>query len=298
VANFSADTVCKGHPIAFTNLSLCIGDIINSWQWNFGDNTPVSNVQWPVHTFTVAGTYIVSLIVTTQHGCIADTVIPVVVHENPAANFSYSFPGGASCFHQADSTYFTDQSTITGGNIINQWQWNFGDGFYSNQQNPVHKFNGPGTYYVTLTVTDIHGCIGHIIKPVTLSDGPLASYTYAVSGCDSAYFTNHSIGQQIPIVSYYWDFDDIPSGIANQSTDVNPVHVFLTPVTKTYFVKLIATDSLGCSDTLIKPVTVSKPVAGYSVENSCIDMAAQFYDESYSDSAFIVSWICYLCFSS
>jgi PKD repeat protein len=290
VASFSADTACKGTPTHFQNLSYCLGDNINSWEWNFGDGTGSTNVQWPVHTFTSAGTFNVSLVVTTLHGCTADTVIPVVVHENPVANFSYASPGGTSCFILGDSTHFTDLSTITGGNIINHWQWNFGDGGSSTEQNPVHKFTIAGTYFVTLSVMDIHGCQNTIIKPVILSEGPMASYTYTISQCDSVSFINHSVSVQLPVVSWFWDFDDVPSGVNNFSTEENPAHHFYTPVTKTYHVKLIVTDSLGCSDTLIGPVTVSKPVANFRVENSCIGEGTTFFDLSVSDSNFIASW--------
>ena len=44
---------------------------------------------------------------------------------------------------------FTDQST----GQITSWAWAFGDGFTSSQQNPVHVYQGPGTYTARLTVT-------------------------------------------------------------------------------------------------------------------------------------------------
>jgi PKD repeat protein len=48
---------------------------------------------------------------------------------------------------------FTDQST---GDIIS-WEWDFGDGSSSNQQNPSHTYTDPGTYTVSLTITDTEG---------------------------------------------------------------------------------------------------------------------------------------------
>jgi PKD repeat protein len=51
------------------------------------------------------------------------------------------------------SVHFTDQST--GG--ITSWQWDFGDGSSSNEQNPSHTYTDPGTYTVSLTVTDSEG---------------------------------------------------------------------------------------------------------------------------------------------
>jgi len=47
---------------------------------------------------------------------------------------------------------FTDTSTDPPGNPIAHWTWDFGDGFTSTEQNPVHEYTGPGTYDVRLTV--------------------------------------------------------------------------------------------------------------------------------------------------
>jgi len=48
---------------------------------------------------------------------------------------------------------FTDQSTGT----VDSWDWSFGDGLSSNEQNPSHTYNDPGSYTVTLTVTGSDG---------------------------------------------------------------------------------------------------------------------------------------------
>ena len=44
---------------------------------------------------------------------------------------------------------FTDQSC----GPITSWQWNFGDGATSNEQNPSHTYSKAGTHTVSLTVT-------------------------------------------------------------------------------------------------------------------------------------------------
>jgi PKD repeat protein len=59
---------------------------------------------------------------------------------------------------------FTDQSTGS----ITSWEWNFGDGTMSNNQNPIHTYYYPGNYTVTLTVTgsggtDVETKTGYIV---------------------------------------------------------------------------------------------------------------------------------------
>jgi PKD repeat protein len=49
---------------------------------------------------------------------------------------------------------FTDSSTVPEGRTITSWSWNFGDGYTSTVQNPMHKYETPGSYTVTLTVKD------------------------------------------------------------------------------------------------------------------------------------------------
>ena len=50
---------------------------------------------------------------------------------------------------------FLDRSTDDVGVVA--WEWNFGDGTSSSEQNPVHRYSADGSYSVTLTVTDTDG---------------------------------------------------------------------------------------------------------------------------------------------
>ncbi|WP_440132840.1 PKD domain-containing protein, partial [Chitinophaga sancti] len=58
------------------------------------------------------------------------------------------------CYPQR-TVHFTDQST---GQIVS-WNWFFGDGTSSTEQNPTHIYSGRGKYVVSLVVTDINGHI-------------------------------------------------------------------------------------------------------------------------------------------
>lgn len=63
---------------------------------------------------------------------------------------------------------FSDVSTSSLGSV-QSWAWTFGDGGTSNQQNPTHTYAAPGTYNVSLTVTDITNCANTFSHPVTIN---------------------------------------------------------------------------------------------------------------------------------
>jgi PKD repeat protein len=67
----------------------------------------------------------------------------------PVANFTGTPTTGSAPLN----VNFTD--TSTGGPTT--WAWNFGDGGTSNLQNPSHTYSTPGTYTVSLTVTNANG---------------------------------------------------------------------------------------------------------------------------------------------
>jgi len=65
---------------------------------------------------------------------------------------------------------FTDTST-DGDGTVSAWSWDFGDGYCSTVQNPVHEYAGAGTYEVTLTVTDNLGAQHSVSADVTVAAG-------------------------------------------------------------------------------------------------------------------------------
>ncbi|MCZ7614021.1 MAG: PKD domain-containing protein [Ignavibacteriaceae bacterium] len=88
---------------------------------------------------------------------------PPPVNQPPVASFEFNTNGL--------TVDFTDTSTDPDGFIVS-WEWNFGDGTSSTQQNPTHTFNIANTYIVTLTVTDDDGDTGTIGKLVVVQPGP------------------------------------------------------------------------------------------------------------------------------
>jgi gliding motility-associated-like protein len=141
---------CTPWPVTFTDQSTASGSaVVTSWLWDFGDGN-TSTVQNPQHTYTTAGVYTVSLVITFSNGCSATLTQPglVSISASPVAAFAFTELSGGLI-------QFTDQSTNAA-----TWQWDFGDGGTSTVQNPSHTFLvGDTSYYTTtLIVTSPNGC--------------------------------------------------------------------------------------------------------------------------------------------
>jgi len=80
---------------------------------------------------------------------------------------------------QQGSTYFYDTSYTSSGTITN-YQWSFGDGTSGTGNNPVHQYNGTGTYTVCLTIVTSTGCSDTTCNVITVGNpcGLTASAIY------------------------------------------------------------------------------------------------------------------------
>jgi PKD repeat protein len=74
---------------------------------------------------------------------------------------------------------FDDHSVDPGGRVVS-WDWDFGDGQTSTEQHPVHAYEAPGTYRVTLRVTDDEDFSDTVSFVYTVLRPPAVSYTPAV----------------------------------------------------------------------------------------------------------------------
>jgi PKD repeat protein len=151
------------------------------------------------------------------------------------------------------SCQFTDGSTDDDGTVIG-WNWQFGDGATSDASEPAHVYGAPGTYTVTLTVTDNDGATdestAHV--DVTMSSPPPesnkppdADFEVHCSGLTCA-FTDKSKDDDGNIVGWLWIFGDGPV----TSNQENPIHTYASP--GKYDVLLTVTDNLGATDTKVR----------------------------------------------
>lgn len=130
-------------PLTVTFTSDVSGGTITdplSYQWNFGDNE-TSDEENPTHTYYTPKEYWPSL--TVSNRCGFTTAITRVIVDK--ADFSWE-----PVMNRSYQYRFTDLSDGDAGS----WLWVFGTpDEFSNEQNPVYTFSGPGRYTVTMTVT-------------------------------------------------------------------------------------------------------------------------------------------------
>jgi PKD repeat protein len=130
-----------------------------SWLWNFQDGT-TSTLQDPLdHTFTTAGTYVVTMQATNSYG--SSTASMGITVTNPTTvDFTYSLSSPNA------PSLVTFTNTSSSGATAYAWTFGAGEGT-STQQNPTHTYNTAGTYSVTLTVTYPTGPVA-VTKSITL----------------------------------------------------------------------------------------------------------------------------------
>ncbi len=238
VTQFTANAPASGGPYTFF--------------WNFADGA-TSTDQNPSHIFAIAGTYAVTLAITSPANCTGTSTTNVVVPAKPVASFvaTPACPGG--------NVTFTNNSSNA-----NSYEWSFGDGATSILANPTHAYAVAGTYTVTLRAISTANCDAVITQSVTVSPRPVVEFT-ATNACPDSLvtFTNLSTVVSGTITTYSWNFGD-----GNTSAAANPTHAYTAP--GTYQVTLVATSNIGCQDSIKHSVTIyDRPFAGFNANNVC-----------------------------
>lgn len=240
-AEFSAMPEIGNAPleVTFSDMSEPGSSDITAWQWNFGDRTPTSGEQNPVHVYDEPGLYTVSLTVTTDVD--SDTVEKVQfinVAGNPMADFEADFEPGTAPL----TVEFTDTSDA-GTAEITGWMWDFGDGGMAMEQNPTYTYETPGVYTVSLTIETEVG-EDTVVREglIDVGEGPVAMFSGdPVMGLAplTVAFADESSAGSMAISRWLWDFGD--GGLL--STRQNPTRVYNRP--GVYTVSLRVTTPIG-----------------------------------------------------
>lgn len=164
----------------------------------------------------------------------------------------YSYPG--------DNDMLTLQFMDGSFGFPTAWDWDFGDGSISSEQNPLHTFPEIGEYLVSLTISDdSSGCMSSIEMPVIVGDSiwfPDSCMAWFFAYPDSSdYMTFNFMDMSLvengnPPANWYWDFGD-----GSTSEEQNPTHTFSAE--GIYAVCLtISDDNENCTSTYCEDVQV------------------------------------------
>lgn len=241
----------------------------NTYTWSTGS----TNDSLLINT---SGQY--SVIVTNTNNCVAkDTINVTIQGQAPVANFTTSL----GCINSIVN--FTDLSVPPSGNTLTAYEWNFGDlGSATNTStlsNPSHTYTNTGTYTVSLKVISNAGCEQTIRKIIQVFPKPTVNFISGIS-CqnDSTAFSSLCTSTAgYSITSLNWNFGD--PGPSNTSNLINPKHLFSNQAN--YTIKLVATNNVGCKDSLINIIAVKAQVkADFTYSTPCTNTATVFQDNS------------------
>jgi gliding motility-associated-like protein len=230
VASFTADTVCEGNATTFTNGTTITSGGIQFQNWDFGDND-ASVATNPVHLYSSAGSYNVTLVTVSNFGCSDTATATVIVDALPSATITL---GGLTTLCFGDSVQLSVPLVAQTG-----YSWNNGE--------TTSSIFADTTWNYVVQVTDsITGCMAWDSVMITVVPRPIAN-----AGPD----TSVSAGSSIVLngsggTNYNW----IPSVGLSDPNSATPVCT--PPYTVTY--TLTVTDPNGCSDTDAVVVTFEK----------------------------------------
>jgi len=245
----------------FMDMSIGInGNPPDSWYWDFGDGT-TSNEQNPVHTYSEEGMYEVCLTISTGDIC-ENTYceyIDVIDWNNECLAQFFYFPAPDS--NPAGGDYAIQFIDASWGDPT-CWDWDFGDGGTSTEQNPLHVYGEDGFYEVCLSIANLaDSCESTYCEEVYFYNDTIidcwAWFEYEMDELTvdfEGYLMNSQTGE------YTWDFGD---GTGGDGPTIS--HTYGTD--GVYTVTLSVADSAsGCGTTYTEMLVVGDVpfiVSGY-----------------------------------
>lgn len=245
---------CTDYTVVFENSSIGTDD----FYWDFGVDgitTDVSTDETPVYTYPDTGTYTVTLIAFPGFDCSDTTYLTVHIYPQLIADIAFD----NTCAQSPVS--FLDMSTTDFGTLTS-WQWNYGDGWGSSEQNPSYAYEEPGDYMLIFMVENSVGCVAEIYDTITIYPLPFAGIA-----TDSACL--HTVGTVLDatvvlagndIVDWQWEMEP-DQFYTGESFD------YLFDTAGAYIVHLTATTDKGCVDDITDTIIVNpQVVAGMLVD--------------------------------
>lgn len=277
LAQFTADVTsgCAPLTVNLENLSIQADSYV--WIYAPGDTSYTNE---PFHEYTFINNtnstieYQVQLVAVSDDGCIDSYVLPVQVFPEVISSF---LDPGDGC-HPYPVTFENESINA------DEFQWDFGNGLVSINEDGTTTFQNPtaqdSTFTVQLYATSVEGCSDISEVEVIVHPAPTADFNLSSSeGChpSPAVITNTSTLAS----EYLWDYGD---GAQSDTSLDEHQHEFSSTSAEpvTYTVSLTALSPFGCADTDSAPYTVFPSVTAdfNSSDNGCSPLEVSFSNQS------------------
>ncbi len=231
IADFIGNVTDGPAPLTVGFESHSVG-IAQTWNWSFGDGS-YSEEENPVHTYTAAGIYTVSLY-ETNSAC----------QDNTMVKPDYITVGGTPLF-KADFTVTpvtgdapltircTDKSIGNPTMIV----YNFGDGFTATGPDVSHTYRFPGIYTISETISKYDSAAGSFMKSVARKPDAITVFR-AITPPPEAGFSASPLTGAAPLTVEFTDessgnptYHSYDFGDGFTATGKNPVHIYRFPGT-------------------------------------------------------------------
>ncbi len=244
--SYDKTIACTPGTVAFTANTQNTQSLI----WDFNDGATLQTANLDVnHNFTALGIYVPKLILEDAQGC----KVPIV-GKDTISIYGVESAFGSNKRLLCDSGMISFADSSLSNDLVTDYEWHFGDGTVSYDQDPQHAYTATGVYPVQLIVTTFNGCRDSSLQVTNIKvaaspqvmirgdSGACAPATLNFSGVITVADTS--------ALSWQWQF-----GNGGASAQQSPLPVQY-PVAGDYSVVMSTTNSSGCVTTVTKPVAV------------------------------------------
>jgi gliding motility-associated-like protein len=251
--------------------------------WIFGDGSPTSTLDNPVHDYPLPIIYTVTLATyNIASGC-RDTITQLIDLHRPVPTFTT--PDTAIC----RDDFITFTPFIIGGSASSYYWHSSGWSADSTFVTYTDTFHSTGIFSIRLIIMDQNGCFDTAVRTnYILVAKPVAHFTVSpATGCLPLYTVFSDASTDVAgtfYTNFNWSFGD--GGIGSTGSP-GIGHTFTT--VGTFASVEIVTDNVGCKDTVTLPlVTVYHPTAAFNISNThpCIGTVALFNNTSTSGTSY------------
>jgi gliding motility-associated-like protein len=230
-------TVCSGQ-------SASLAANANGGTPNYGFLWMPGNLTGSAVTVTPSATTTYTVAVSDANGCTAAQTVTVTVNALPVVTFTADTTQGCAPLCVTFTNTSANSATCS---------WDFGDVSQSLNCTALHCYANPGTYTVSLFVTDNNGCANSLVNPNMITVYPNPTASFSASPNQASYYDPVITFQDLSTgaSTWTWTFGDPASTTSNVQ---NPSCSY--PDTGTYVVTLIVTNQFGCADTAMSTVYI------------------------------------------